>query len=133
MILPTIALLLTATLFGGMILYSFGFAPMMFHVLSPDAAGKMLRRAFPFYYLFIIAGGLASAVVLIPVDAFAAMLVVHVAAIGVFTRQFLMHWINRARDASATRAFQAMHGASVALNFVQLALIGWALVRLAGI
>ncbi len=130
-----LALLLTATLFGGMILYSFGFAPFLFTQLAPDQAGRAIRAAFPHYYLFVIAGALAAGLALMFTDPRAVALMGWVAALGIVSRQVLMPMINAARDAemageavAATR-FKALHGASVAINFVQLGLIGWVLAR----
>ena len=51
----TAALLVTALLFGGMVLYSFGFAAFVFSVLPMETAGPTIRRAFPHFYLFVIA------------------------------------------------------------------------------
>ena len=48
------ALLLVATLFGGMMLYSFGFAPIVFSTLPAKDASRFIRAAFPWYYLFVI-------------------------------------------------------------------------------
>ena len=45
----TAALLTTALLFGGMVLYSFGFAAFLFTALPPDVAGPSIRRAFPLF------------------------------------------------------------------------------------
>jgi hypothetical protein len=36
------ALLLVSTLFGGMMLYSFGFAPMVFSALPAEDAGRFI-------------------------------------------------------------------------------------------
>jgi hypothetical protein len=59
------ALLLVSTLFGGMMLYSFGFAPMVFSALPAEDAGRFIRAAFPWYYLFVIAtAGLGGAILL---------------------------------------------------------------------
>ena len=130
-----LALALTATLFGGMVLYSFGFAPFLFRELSPDRAGPLIRAAFPHYYLFVILGALAAGLALIPVDGLAVALMGWVAALGVLSRQVLMPMINAARDAELAgeapgkSRFAALHGASVAVNFVQLGLIGWVLAR----
>jgi Domain of unknown function (DUF4149) len=54
------ALLSTALLFGGMTLYSFGFAPMVFSALKTDMAGGLLRKAFPHHYLFVLITTLAA-------------------------------------------------------------------------
>ena len=57
------ALLLVSTLFGGMMLYSFGFAPMVFRAMPAEEAGRFIRAVFPWYYLFVIAvAGLGGAI-----------------------------------------------------------------------
>lgn len=133
--LSTLAYFTAATLFGGMILYSFGFAPFLFRTLGPEQAGRTIRAAFPAYYLFVIGGGALAAVLLMSTDGVAAALMAAVAAIGIVARQGLMPAINAARDrhlagdAAAKARFGALHGASVVLNFVQLGLIGWVMMR----
>lgn len=60
------ALLLVSTLFGGMMLYSFGFAPMVFRALPTEDAGRFIRAAFPWYYLFVIVtAGFSGAILLL--------------------------------------------------------------------
>jgi hypothetical protein len=57
----TMAILSTALLFGGMTLYSFGFAAFLFSALPAAMAGKALRQAFPWFYGFVIVtAGLAT-------------------------------------------------------------------------
>ncbi|WP_425092283.1 DUF4149 domain-containing protein [Tropicimonas sp. S265A] len=129
------ALLATATLFGGMTLYSFGFAPLLFAELRAEAAGRLLRRAFPWYYLFIIAVSALGAGLLWPLDRLSVGLMIGTAAIALVARQGLMPRINSARDAftagdaTAKRKFDMLHGLSVALNMVQLGLVAWVLIR----
>jgi hypothetical protein len=125
------ALLTTSLLFGGMTLYSFGFAPLVFSAMPPDAAGKLLRRAFPHYYVFVGVTAVAAALALLPRDGLAAGLMAATALIAVIARQVLMPAINRARDTGAKRRFDLLHGLSVALNMVQLAAVVTVLVRLA--
>jgi len=48
-------MLMTAILFGGMVLYSFGFAAFLFSHLPAQEAGSILRKAFPVFYLWCIA------------------------------------------------------------------------------
>ena len=43
------ALLVTATLFGGMVFFSFGFAPVLFKQLPMDKVRPLLRGTFPYY------------------------------------------------------------------------------------
>ncbi|MEO1562407.1 MAG: DUF4149 domain-containing protein [Pseudomonadota bacterium] len=126
-----VALLVTATVFGGMVLYSFGFAPFVFTQLEAQAAGLMLRRAFPWYYIFSMVAGAASAFSLIFVDTIGAQIMLAVVLIAMVAHFVLMPRINAARDqgASGKQRFDWLHRTSVALNFVQLALIGWVLAR----
>ena len=131
--LEPLALLISATLFGGMMLYSFGFAAFVFRTLPADEAGAMLRSAFPWYYAFVVAAGTLSAAVLVPLDPAAAGIIAGAAASAVYARQLLMPQINAARDrqmagdASARARFHMLHGWSVVLNFVQLGAIGYVL------
>jgi Domain of unknown function (DUF4149) len=125
------ALLSTALLFGGMTLYSFGFAPMIFSALKADVAGGLLRKAFPHYYVFVLVTAAAAAVALIALDGFSAALMVGTCLVAVIARQLLMPAINTARDSGAKSRFNQLHGLSVALNMVQLVAVIWVLVRLA--
>ena len=45
------ALLLISALFGGMAIYSFGFAPMVFKTLPTQDGGRFIRAVFPWYTL----------------------------------------------------------------------------------
>ena len=129
--LDALALLICATLFGGMALYSFGFAAFVFKTQPPDVAGRMLRQAFPPYYLFVAGCAALAALVLIPVAPLQAVVMAAVALTTVYARQILMPQINAARDAqlagdaSAARRFGWLHGGSVGLQLVQLAATAW--------
>ena len=130
-----IALFAAAALFGGMLLYSFGFAPLVFSKLPVAEASRLLREAFPFYYLFVIGTALVAGLALLAVDSLSAWLMFVTLVIGVAARQLLMPAINRASDARAAGdaaaggRFKRLHGISVALNFVQLAAVGVVLAR----
>ena len=136
MILQTVALFATAALFGGMLLYSFGFAPLVFSKLPMAQASTLLREAFPFYYLFVVGVATGAALALLAVDGLSAWLMGIVVVLGVAARQLLMPAINRASDAraageaSAKGRFARLHGLSVAINFVQLGAIATVLYRL---
>lgn len=129
------ALLLVATLFGGMMLYSFGFAPMVFSALPAEDAGRFIRAAFPWYYLFVTVTAAAGGAILLLSNSRSGALALGIAAIGIYARQGLMPRINAARDAQrqgdagAKRRFARLHGTSVALNFVQLFAAGYVLYR----
>ena len=125
------ALLATSLLFGGMTLYSFGFAPLVFSALPSDVAGKLLRQAFPHYYLFVLIIAAVAAVTLWPANHINAGLMAATAIVAVVARQVLMPMINTARDAGTKQKFDRLHGLSVALNMLQLAAVVAVLVRLA--
>lgn len=101
------ALLAAATLFGGMALYSFGFAPLLFTRLPSEQAARLLREAFPWYYLFVIVTAGLAGILVVALDPFSALLLAATLLIGVVARQFLMPAINRARDASLGKAAPA--------------------------
>ena len=127
--LTATALLMTALLFGGMVLYSFGFAAFLFTALPPETAGKTIRKAFPYFYLFVIGVGFVAAVLTLPIDPFAAALLGVIALTTVPTRQWLMPAINAATDSGAKGRFKALHSASVIITLIHIALAGWGLVR----
>ena len=135
--LTTLALLACATLFGGMVLYSFGFAAFVFRTLPAAEAGAMLRAAFPYYYAFVIGAGAVAALVLLVTSGLHAALLAAVALSAIYARQVLMPQINAARDAqvagdtAAARRFNFLHGWSVVLNFLQLGVIGYVLASFA--
>ncbi len=130
-----VALLLISTLFGGMMLYSFGFAPMVFSTLPAEEAGRFIRAAFPWYYLFVIVIAALGGAILLLSDSRSGALMLAIAAVAVYARQLLMPRINAARDqrsegrADAKGQFARLHGFSVALNFVQLIAAGYVLYR----
>lgn len=130
-----LALLATAALFGGMILYSFGFAPLVFRSFPAEEAGRFIRLAFPWYYLFVIACAALAGALLGVRDLAAALTMTAVALVGVGARQGLMPAIDAARggraagEPAATRRFRRLHGVSVLLNFAQLGATAWVLHR----
>jgi hypothetical protein len=127
-----LATLTTALLFGGMVLYSFGFAAFLFTALPPDVAGGTIRRAFPFFYLFVLGCSAAAAVMLWAGHLPGAGLLALVALTVLPTRQLLMPAINLATDTGPKGRFKALHGLSVAITLAHIALTGTVLARLAG-
>lgn len=111
-------------------LYSFGFAPLVFSALPIDFAGKFLRHAFPFYYLFVIIIAIVAGLALLKIDYFSAGLMAAVAGAGLFSRQFLMTLVNFFRDSGDTNSFNRAHFLSVAINMAQLLALIIVLVRL---
>ena len=126
----SLAILSMALLFGGMTLYSFGFAAFLFSALLAATAGAALRQAFPWFYGFVIVTAslaaafswLASAVSAVP-----AASLVTVALTAFVARQILMPAINAATDAGQRQRFKWLHGLSVVITLCHIAATGWLL------
>jgi Domain of unknown function (DUF4149) len=129
--IPSMAVLSTALLFGGMTLYSFGFAAFLFTALPAKTAGATLRRAFPWFYAFVIATSAAAALLWWSHDAVYAGVMAAVALTTVPARQLLMPAINRATDAGLRQRFKWLHGLSVVVTLGHIAATGWLLSNLA--
>ncbi|NHB78361.1 DUF4149 domain-containing protein [Rhodobacter sp. M37P] len=123
------ALLATSLLFGGMVLYSFGFAAFLFTALPANVAGPTIRRAFPHFYLFVMLSAAAAAGLVWAHDALAAGLLALIVVTTIPARQVLMPAINRATDAGAKSRFKWLHGLSVAITLVHIGLAGVVLTR----
>ena len=124
--------MLVAILFGGMVLYSFGFAAFIFHALPSEVAGPTIRRAFPYFYLFVIGSSAISSILISPFDLISAAFLALIAITTLPTRQLLMPAINRATDRAdrADRAsFKLLHGLSVAITLSHIFMSGWVLLR----
>lgn len=126
----SLAVLLTALLFGGMTLYSFGFAAILFTALPAPSAGATLRRAFPWFYVFVVVTAGLAAMVWWSNDAVAAAVMAAVAISTVPIRQLLMPAINRATDAGDRQRFKWLHGVSVLVTLSHIVASGWVLTRL---
>lgn len=125
----TVAVLTTALLFGGMVLYSFGFAAFIFTALPPDVAGPTIRRAFPHLYTFVGMTAAAASAMLWRLDPVASAVLAAVAVTTIPTRQILMPAINRATDAGARARFKVLHGLSVAITLTHIVAAGFVLAR----
>lgn len=127
----TMAEVMTATLFGGMVFFPSVVAPVVFKVLDAEHARAFLRALFPRYYGFIIVTATFAAILWIPVAWLAAGVLLAVAGATLVVRQRLVPQINAWRDAglagdaAAMRRFDSGHKLSVRINIVQmLAVLG---------
>jgi hypothetical protein len=127
----SLAVLTSALLFGGMTLYSFAFAAFLFTALPAKTAGETLRRAFPWFYTFVIATSAAAALLWWSRDAVFAAVMAAIAVTTVPVRQILMPAINRATDAGLRQRFKWLHGLSVVVTIAHIAATGWLLSKLA--
>lgn len=130
--MPEIALLFTALLFGGMVLYSFGFAAFVFKALPADVAGPLIRRAFPLFYLFVFASSAVAAAVALAFDPVSSAMLVAVAVTTIVARQVLMPAINTATDQGAKTRFSVLHSLSVFVTLAHICAAAVVLVRLSG-
>ncbi|ABV92040.1 hypothetical protein Dshi_0291 [Dinoroseobacter shibae DFL 12 = DSM 16493] len=123
-----LVLLMSATLLGGMVFYSFGFAPVLFAQLPMERVRPLLRGTFPYYYLAVIGLSAVTAVAAWFVSPLAAGLFAAIALSTVYARQILMAQINAATDRGDKKAFGMLHGLSVVIQLIQIGLAGWAVV-----
>ncbi|MCJ2025112.1 DUF4149 domain-containing protein [Methylobacterium sp. J-067] len=114
------AVLLTALLFGGMVLYSFGFASFLFSALPAEAAGPLLRRAFPHFYAFVIGCALAGAALTANLDGTSALILGLIAFTALLARQVLMPAINAASDVGNRKRFGVLHTGSVLVTLAHI-------------
>ncbi|WP_246688020.1 MULTISPECIES: DUF4149 domain-containing protein [unclassified Methylobacterium] len=114
------AILVSALLFGGMVLYSFGFASFLFSALPADAAGPLLRRAFPHFYLFVIACALGGAALTAAIDTASALILGLIALTALLARQVLMPAINGATDVGNRTRFKVLHTGSVLVTLAHI-------------
>jgi hypothetical protein len=121
--------LVTALLFGGMTLFSFGFAAFLFSALSPEMARATIRRAFPHFYLFVMATAALAAGLLWTSDPVGATILAAISVTTVPTRQMLMPAINRATDEGETSRFKILHALSVAITLGHIAMTAYVVAR----
>ncbi|MEO0484951.1 MAG: DUF4149 domain-containing protein [Pseudomonadota bacterium] len=122
-----IALLATAILLGGMTFFSFGFAPVLFKLMPMAQARPVLRGTFPYYYAVVIGLSALATALTLPLSPLASALLGAVTLSTLYARQILMAQINRATDDGRESAFKRLHGLSVVIQLMQLALCAWAL------
>ncbi|MCA0928300.1 DUF4149 domain-containing protein [Ruegeria profundi] len=127
-----LALLVTALMFGGTTLYSFGFAAFVFTALPAETAGPLIRRAFPYFYLFVLATSAVAAILLIGRDPISSAFMGVIAVTTVFARQVLMPAINAATDSGDKSRFKRLHTLSVVITLAHICCAAFVIIRLAG-
>ena len=124
------SLLVVSLLFGGMFLFSAGFAAFLFRYLPPRDARMLIRKAFPPFYLFVIVSSGLAVVLSWRLDTFSAAWMAFVMLTTVAARQLLMPAINRATDSGYRKRFLWLHGFSVLLTLGHIILAAVVLVRI---
>ena len=125
------ALLVSALLFGGMLLFAASFAAFLFKTLPPAEARILIRKAFPPFYIFVIAASGVAAVLAFPSSVLSAIILGLIALSTIPTRQMLMPAINAASDAKQKQRFLVLHGLSVVITLVHIGVTGFVIVDLA--
>jgi hypothetical protein len=115
-----------------MLLFSAGFAPLLFKLMPVEQARTLIRGTFPYFYVAVIAMAVLAAALCAISDPVGAAVLAAIALTTWPTRQVLMPAINRATDAGDRRRFAWLHGVSVLIGLAHIAAAGWVLVRLAG-
>ncbi len=125
------ALLASALLFGGMLLFAASFAAFLFKTLPPAEARILIRKAFPPFYIFVIVVSGIAAVLAYPISVLSAIILGLIALSTIPTRQMLMPAINAASDAKQKQRFLVLHGLSVVITLVHIGITGFVIVDLA--
>lgn len=126
--IDALLLLTLALLFGGMVLYSFGFAAFLFSAMPADSAGPLLRKAFPHFYMFVFLTALVGTALAGFVNLGTASVLLAIALTTAVTRQVLMPAINRATDAGAKTSFKWLHSLSVLITLGHIGAVAYILV-----
>ena len=107
---------------GMMIFFSFVLAPMIFKILDAENAGKFVRKIFPYYYFVNLVFLLIAIILFFVISSISIKFYITLAlAISFIFAQFiLMPLINKLKDNNEEKKFKYAHGASVAINFIQM-------------
>lgn len=116
-------ILITAAILSFMIFFPVVVATSVFKVLDEKQSSKFLRIFFPKYYLFGLVLSLTGLIIAIFDKNNMSLIVFLLIIIGfLFSRQFLMPLINKAKDNNKEKKFNILHRVSVLINFIQISL-----------
>jgi hypothetical protein len=116
-------ILITAAILSFMIFFPVVVATSVFKVLDEKQSSKFLRIFFPKYYLFGLVLSLTGLIIAIFDKNNMSLIIFLLIIIGfLFSRQFLMPIINKAKDNNNEKKFNILHRVSVLINFIQISL-----------
>ena len=116
-------ILITAAILCFMIFFPVVVATSVFKVLDEKQSSKFLRIFFPKYYLFGLVLSLTGLIIAIFDKNNMSLIIFLLIIIGfLFSRQFLMPIINKAKDNNNEKKFNILHRFSVLINFIQISL-----------
>ena len=114
---------ITSGILSFMIFFPIVVATSVFKVLDEKQSSKFLRIFFPKYYLFgLILSMFGLILSIIQNHTLAISVFVFLIISFLFSRQFLMPIINKAKDENKEEKFNKLHKFSVFINFIQMAL-----------
>lgn len=123
-------LILIVSTLSIMIFYSAVITVNIHKTLDRENAGKALRVLFPSYFLTIsIISFMALITSIINIDIFSSVLLSLVFLGSVYSRQYLVPQINKARDLQVSgdiaskKTFSRIHGLSVSINLIQMIIL----------
>ena len=121
---------LSVSVLSIMIFYSAVITVNIHRTLDKENAGKALRVLFPSYFLTIsIISFMALITSIINIDIFSSVLLSLVFLGSVYSRQYLVPQINKARDLQVSgdiyskKTFSRIHGLSVSINLIQMIIL----------
>lgn len=125
-------IMITSYLISGMVgiilFFTVVVAPTVFKVLPIEWSSKYVRNFFPKYYASL---GLITAVCVFTAPELLSKILLAICAVLFgFTLFYLTGKINNAKDNGNTKQFHWLHGASVVINFFQLAVFIYLLAKL---
>ena len=116
-------ILITAAILSFMIFFPVVVATSVFKVLDEKQSSKFLRIFFPKYYLFGLVLSLLGLIISIFEKNNISLIVFILLVIGfIFSMQFLIPIINKAKDNNNEKKFNTLHRFSVLINFIQMGL-----------
>ena len=116
-------ILITAAILSFMIFFPVVVATSVFKVLDENQSSKFLRIFFPKYYLFGLVLSLTGLIIAIFDKNNMSLIIFLLIIIGfLFSRQYLMPIINKAKDNNNEKKFNILHRFSVLINFIQISL-----------
>ena len=119
-----ISLLIIAFLFGGMLLFSVGFGPLVLKNLEGSVARLFIRNTFPHFYLFVLVSSFLAAVTVFVFAPFASLALLAIFFSTLPARQILMPAINAAADEDDWKRFKILHALSVAITLAHVVISG---------
>jgi hypothetical protein len=119
-----ISLLITAFLFGGMLLFSVGFGPLVLKNLEGSVARLFIRSTFPHFYLFVLVSSFLAAATVFTIAPAVSVSLLVIFFTTLPARQILMPAINLASDDGDRKKFKLLHALSVAITLAHIFISG---------